>query len=86
MSALNNQMLAWMNAERDCSWQDEAKHLKIRDKLIVQLQQEPNNNITDSDIEHLWWILNRMIKIHNENKNVDYMKRFGRIINKLGAI
>lgn len=33
-----------------------------------------------SDHDHLLWIYNRMIAVHSEHKNRDYMLRFKRII------
>jgi hypothetical protein len=36
--------------------------------------------MTQQDKEHLRWIYNRMVEIHKENPNVDYMNRFDAII------
>ncbi len=32
------------------------------------------------DLKHLEWIYNRMIDVHGENKNVDYMLRFNKML------
>lgn len=38
-----------------------------------------NNN----DIQHLQWIYERMIHVHNENENYDYMIKFRSILEAL---
>ena len=35
------------------------------------------------DAEHLKWLYQRMIYNHDEDFNVDYMRRFAKIISKL---
>lgn len=39
-------------------------------------------NIDKSDNDHLEWLYWRFINVHNENPNVDYMKRFNKILEK----
>ena len=34
------------------------------------------------DAKHLFWLYNRMV-LYGEKKNLDYMQRFAKIINKL---
>ena len=41
------------------------------------------SNINKSDIEHLEWIHGRLIDVYNENRNVDFVLRLNKIINKL---
>ena len=36
--------------------------------------------MTDKDLKHLEWIYERLIHVHNENKNYDYMRRLNEII------
>lgn len=36
--------------------------------------------MTKEDIEHLEWIFGRMIEVHGEHENFDYMNRFRNII------
>jgi hypothetical protein len=36
--------------------------------------------------QHLEWIYNRLIEIHNENPNYDYMLKFKEIIENYGNI
>ena len=36
----------------------------------------------DDDIKHLEWLYERMLFVHNENMNYDYMIKFREIINK----
>jgi hypothetical protein len=43
-------------------------------KLIMEMSQ--------SDINHLKWIYERLIHVHKENPNYDYMLKFKEIINK----
>jgi len=43
-------------------------------------QQQNKNLYSEEDVNHLEWIYNRMINIHNENKNYDYIIRFKSII------
>jgi hypothetical protein len=40
-------------------------------------------NLTKKEIDHLEWMYHRMISVHKENKNYDYMKKFIEIIEKL---
>lgn len=35
--------------------------------------------------EHLQWMYDRMVNIHNERPNIDYMRRFQEIINEIQA-
>lgn len=35
------------------------------------------------DAEHLRWLYNRMVYLHDEQRSLDYMHRFAKIINKL---
>lgn len=35
------------------------------------------------DAKHLFWMYNRMVCLHGEEKNLNYMHRFAKIINKL---
>lgn len=37
----------------------------------------------EKDIKHLEFIFDRMVYVHNENKNFDYMTRFRDIIEQL---
>jgi hypothetical protein len=38
------------------------------------------NKYTKFDVLHLEWIYNRMIEVHNENPNYDFMIKFKQII------
>lgn len=42
--------------------------------------------LTKRDIDHLEWIYHRLINVHNENRNLDYMVKFFEIIKKLKTI
>lgn len=45
---------------------------------------EPNpSKPTKDDIRHLEWIHSRMVFIHKENPNYDYMLKFAEIIKRL---
>ena len=33
-----------------------------------------------TDKEHLQWMLNRLVEVHEENRNIDYMVRMQKII------
>lgn len=39
--------------------------------------------LTKKEIDHLEWMYHRMIGVHKENKNYDYMVKFLEIIDKL---
>ena len=39
--------------------------------------------LTRKDIDHLEWMYHRMISVHKENKNTDYMIKFRNIIKKI---
>lgn len=36
----------------------------------------------DKDIKHLTWIYERLVHVHNENPNLDYMIRLKQIVDK----
>lgn len=38
------------------------------------------------EIKHINWMYNRLISVHKENPNIDYMKRFKKIIDKQLAL
>jgi hypothetical protein len=38
------------------------------------------NPVKLRDMEHLRWIYERMVHVHGENPNVDYMRRFAEIV------
>lgn len=54
----------------------------LEDERIYQ----PTSNqfpLSYEDRTHLKWIYNRLIEVHKENPNIDYMIRFKKIIEKL---
>ena len=40
-------------------------------------------DITNDDYEHLAWIFGRMLAVHNESANFDYMIKFADILKKM---
>jgi hypothetical protein len=40
-------------------------------------------NNSEEDIKHLQWIYDRMVNVHGENENYDYMIKFKEIIEQL---
>lgn len=44
---------------------------------------EKDIKVFHEDAKHLFWMYNRMVCLHGEEKNLDYMRRFVKIINKL---
>lgn len=42
--------------------------------------------MTKEDLTHLEWIYGRLIHVHNENRNYDYMHRFKKIIDEQLAL
>ena len=40
-------------------------------------------NNSDKDIKHLQWVYDRMVNVHGENENYDYMIKFKEIIEQL---
>jgi hypothetical protein len=54
-----------------------ASWIKRYNFKIISIEQQ--NNI-EENISHLKWIYNRMINIHNEDKNYDYMIKFQKIL------
>lgn len=56
--------------------------LKVFDR---EINKQPFKEYTNpkEDKKHLEWIYNRLIEIHNENPNYDYMIEFKKIINNL---
>jgi hypothetical protein len=50
-------------------------------KETSKLQQEQDKNMyNEEDFNHLEWIYNRLISVHNENPNYDYMLKFKSLI------
>lgn len=50
-------------------------------------QYDKTEVITNSENEnHLEWIYDRLIKVHNENPNTDYMLKFKDIINAINTL
>jgi hypothetical protein len=46
-----------------------------------KLQQEQDKNMyNEEDFNHLEWIYNRLISVHNESPNYDYMLKFKSLI------
>jgi len=39
--------------------------------------------LSPQEIDHLEWMYHRLISVHKENKNVDYMRKFYEIIQSL---
>ena len=58
-------------------------HNQHKARIIDEDKPDESKPVTQEDMNHLWWILERMVTVHGENRNVDYMKRFGRILNKI---
>ncbi len=56
-------------------------------KLLKKLKQMKSSNLLHNDIHHTLKILkflqNRLIEVHKEKKNVDYMLHFDNIIMEL---
>lgn len=46
-------------------------------------KENKTNAITSKDWSHLEWIYLRMVHVHSENPDVDYMVLFREIIDKL---
>jgi hypothetical protein len=42
-----------------------------------------NQNINEKDVKHLQWLYDRMVNVHGENKDYDYMIKFKEIIEQL---
>jgi len=40
-------------------------------------------NNSEKDIKHLQWVYDRMVNVHGENKDYDYMIKFKEIIEQL---
>jgi hypothetical protein len=57
-----------------------ASWIKRYNFKIISIEKQ--NNI-EENISHLKWIYNRMINIHNEDKNYDYMIKFQKILKQL---
>jgi hypothetical protein len=39
-----------------------------------------DQNINEKDVKHLQWLYDRMVNVHGENKDYDYMIKFKEII------
>ena len=42
-----------------------------------------NQNINEKDVKHLQWLYDRMVNVHGENKDYDYMIKFKEIMEYL---
>ena len=52
-------------------------------KFAINWQQEQDKKLySKEDVNHLEWIYNRMIGLHNENKDYDYMVKFKEILDQ----
>ena len=52
--------------------------------LIVTIEKNMNDqNINEKDVKHLQWLYDRMVNVHGENKDYDYMIKFKEIIEQL---
>jgi len=49
---------------------------------MVEKQKTAEKEHKEDNYNHLDWMYNRMIHVHNENPNYDYMVKFKEIINK----
>jgi hypothetical protein len=54
--------------------------IRIEDNAIKIKQVETQSS--DRTREHLLWIYSRLIEVHGENPNIDYMIRFKQILDK----
>jgi iron-sulfur cluster repair protein YtfE (RIC family) len=46
-------------------------------------EQHKSTNITQEDLAHLNWMYARLISVHGENQNYDYMLRMNKILTKI---
>ena len=51
-----------------------------QDMFIEGAKWQMERSYSEEEVNHLEWIYNRMINVHNENENYDYMIRFKNII------
>jgi hypothetical protein len=52
------------------------------DAVLATAKWQEKRMYSEEDIRHLEWLYNRLIYVHNENENLDYMIKFKLIINK----
>lgn len=67
--------------------QDFKTYSELRDvemKLVQQHNLVPT--FTDEDLEHLNWMYSRLISVHGENQNYDYMLKMNKILTKLKTL
>lgn len=69
---------------RDGKLNARIKKVSLRLVTVKNLQiVNDDMKLTNDELEHLWWMLERLVKVHKENRQVDYMKKFGHILNKI---
>lgn len=61
------------------------EHDAVISTVIEYLMQEQHKstNITQEEQEHLNWMYNRLISVHGENPNYDYMLKMNKILTKI---
>ena len=70
-------------SEVDCRRLDRLEH--ALERLILQLEKNNKSDTLSTESttkRHLRFIYNRMLNIHKENKDVDYMIKFAEILDK----
>jgi len=61
-------------------------NVKHGSQMILKVTIEKNmknQNINEKDVKHLQWLYDRMVNVHGENKDYDYMIKFKEIIEQL---
>ena len=74
------------NDERSLFTPDEAEFIDGMEDKLKSLRPQPKQNVNDMitpNKEFFQWIYNRLVDVHNENPNVDYMISFKKRIEEL---
>ena len=63
-------------------------NVKHGSQMILKVTIDKNKNMKDQninekDVKHLQWLYDRMVNVHGENKDYDYMIKFKEIIEQL---
>jgi hypothetical protein len=83
----NRKKLNKLEPEQKCTCDDNSSCNYCEEQESIQILKEAKEQAMEltsnkEDIEHLEWLYNRMLNVHGENENYDYMIRFKNIIDK----
>lgn len=59
------------------------KNRELRQQVKNKVIEQYNASLKQDDLAHLNWMYSRLISVHGENPNYDYMLRMNKILTKI---